>query len=145
MQRLFLPHADDEIIIAGHAGIAHIGGAAGQHLMIGGRDMGVGADHEAGAAVAEEAHALLFAGRLAVEIDHDGVCRLAQRTGLELAPAATKGSLEGSMNTRPMALMTSARLPFLVSTSAAPRPGASAENSWADQAGARSMKTSASF
>ena len=27
------------------------------------------------------------------------------------------------MKTRPMALMTSARLPFLVSTSAAPRPG----------------------
>ena len=39
--------------------------------------MGVGADDEAGAAVAEVADALLFAGRLAVEVDDDGVGRLA--------------------------------------------------------------------
>ena len=74
-QRLFLLHADDRIVIAGHAGVGHVGGAAGENLMIGGRHMGMGADDEAGAAVAEEADALLFAGRLAMEVDHDGVGR----------------------------------------------------------------------
>lgn len=49
------------------------------------RHMGVGSDHETGAAVAEEADALLFARRLAVEIDHDGIGGLAQRTGFEFA------------------------------------------------------------
>ena len=47
--------------------------------------MGVGADHEAGAAVAEIAHRLLLAGGLAVEVDDDGVGGLAQRAGLEFA------------------------------------------------------------
>ena len=56
--------------------------------------MGVGADHEAGAAVAEKAHALLLAGRLAVEIDHDGVGRLAQRTGVEFAVDRVEGIVE---------------------------------------------------
>ena len=74
-----------EIVIAGHAGVGHVGGAAGKDLVVGGRHMGVGADHEAGAAVAEKSDGLLFAGRLAVEIDHDGVGRLAQRTGVEFA------------------------------------------------------------
>src|SRR5258708_39720439 len=71
-QRLFLLHADDRIIIAGHAGIGHISGAAGKDLMVGGRHMGVGADDETGAAVAEKSDALLFAGRLAMKVDHDG-------------------------------------------------------------------------
>ena len=38
------------------------------------------------------------------------------------------------MKTRPMALMTSARLPFLVSTSAAPRPGVARKIQRTDQA-----------
>ena len=50
------------------------------------------------------------------------------------------------MKTRPMALMTSARLPFLVSISAAPRPGVwRGKFSGRIRRGARSMKTSASF
>ena len=53
--------------------------------MIGGRHMRVGADHQAGATVAEKSHALLLAGRLAVEIHDDGVAGLAQRAGVELA------------------------------------------------------------
>ena len=83
-----------EFVIAGHAGIGHVGGAAGQDLVIGGRHMGVGADHEAGAAVAEEADALLLAGRLAVEIHHDGIRRLAQRTGFEFAVERGEGIVE---------------------------------------------------
>ena len=54
-------HADDRIVIAGHAGVGHVGGAAGEDLVVGGRHMGVGADDETGAAVAEKSDALLFA------------------------------------------------------------------------------------
>ena len=55
------------------------------------------------------------------------------------------GSSNGVMKTRPMALMTSARLPFLVSTSAAPRPGVPfGKFAGRTSRGARSMNTSAS-
>ena len=47
--------------------------------------MGMGADDEAGAAVAEKSHRLLFAGRLAMEIDDDGVGAFGQRAAVELA------------------------------------------------------------
>ena len=53
--------------------------------MVGGRHMGVGADHQTGAAVAENSDALLFAGGLAMEVDHDGIRSLPQRTGFEFA------------------------------------------------------------
>ena len=58
--------------------------------MIGGRDVGVGADHEAGAAVAEDADALLFARGLAVETDDATglACRVAPvRLGARLEEA----------------------------------------------------------
>jgi len=50
--------------------------------------------HETGAAVAEESDALLFATRLAVEVDHDGVGRLAQGAGFEFAIEHRKGIVE---------------------------------------------------
>ena len=53
--------------------------------MVGGRRMGVGADHEAGAAVAEVAHALLLAGRLAMDVDDDRVGVALERAGGKLA------------------------------------------------------------
>ena len=56
--------------------------------------MGVGADDEAGAAVAEKSHRLLFAGGLAVEIDDAGVGAATQRTGGELAIDRGKRILE---------------------------------------------------
>ena len=56
-----------------------------QDAVVGGRRMGVGADHEAGAAVAEMAHRLLLAGRLAVHVDDDGVGAALERAGGELA------------------------------------------------------------
>src|SRR3954468_9390469 len=56
--------------------------------------MGVGADDEAGAAVAEEADALLLAGRLAMEVDDDGVRGNAERASAELALQRCEGIVE---------------------------------------------------
>src|SRR5947209_20353705 len=56
--------------------------------------MGVGADDEAGAAVAEEADALLLAARLAMEIDDDGIGGNPARTGAELALQRSKRIVE---------------------------------------------------
>ena len=83
-----------EIEIAGHADIGDEGGAPGQDAVVGGRHMGVGADDEAGAAVAEMAHGLLLAGRLAMHVDDDGVGAVAQRTGGELAVDRGEGIVE---------------------------------------------------
>ena len=85
MQRLILGHADHGIVVAGHADVAHEGGAAGKHAQVRGRAMGMGADHEADAAVAEIAHRLLLARRLGVQVDEDGVGARAQRTGSDFA------------------------------------------------------------
>src|SRR5258708_7393668 len=59
-QRLFLLHADDRIIIAGHAGVGHVTGAAWQDLVIGGPHLGVRAHDETGAAGAQKTQARLF-------------------------------------------------------------------------------------
>ena len=85
VERLVLVHADDGIVVAGHADVGDEGGAARQDLMVGGRRMRMGADHEARAAVAEMAHRLLLAGRLAMEVDDDGVGRALERAGGKLA------------------------------------------------------------
>ena len=45
--------------------------------------MGVGTDDQTGAAVAEKADRLFFAGCLAMEIDHDGIGGAAHRTSLQ--------------------------------------------------------------
>ena len=55
-----------------------IGGAAGQDAGIGGRHMGMGADDEADLAVEMMAEGLLLAGRLRMEVDQDGIGRLAE-------------------------------------------------------------------
>src|SRR6266545_1920938 len=47
--------------------------------------MGMGADHEARAAIAEVTHRLLLAGRLAMDVDHDRVGVAPERAGGELA------------------------------------------------------------
>ena len=84
-ERLVLVHADHRLVVAGHADIGHEGGAAGQDALVGGRHMGVGADHEARAAVGEIAHRLLLAGRLGMHVDDDGVGVAAERAGGEFA------------------------------------------------------------
>ena len=53
--------------------------------MVGGRHMGMRADDEAGAAVAEKSRRLLLARRLGMEIDDDRVGAAAERAGFELA------------------------------------------------------------
>ena len=57
---------------AGHADVADEGGAAGQDPRVGGRDVGVGAEHGGHAAVEVPAHRDLLARHLGVEVDdHD--------------------------------------------------------------------------
>src|SRR5690606_26498289 len=90
-QRLFLVVADDGVVVAAAAGVRLIGRAAGQDLGVRRRNVGVGADHQAGAAVAEVAHAHLLAGRLGVHVDDDGVGDDAQRRGLQLALHGAEG------------------------------------------------------
>jgi hypothetical protein len=85
VQRLALVHANDGIIVAGHSHIGDERGAAGQHAVVRGLHMRVGTDDETGASVAEMAHRLLLARRLAVDVDHDCVRSGLQRAGGELA------------------------------------------------------------
>src|SRR6185312_15360762 len=84
-QRLLLAHADDAVEISGHADVGDERGAAGQDAVVGSRDMRVRADDEARASVAEMAHRLLFARRLAMEVDDDRIRALAKRTRSKLA------------------------------------------------------------
>ena len=84
-QRLVLRHADDRVVVAGHADVGDEGGAAGQNLMVGGGRMSMGADDEARAAVDEMAHRLLLARRLGMDVDHDRVGRALERAGGKLA------------------------------------------------------------
>ena len=91
--------------------------------------MGVRADHEARPAVAEKAHRLLFAGRLAMEIDDDGVGAFASADRRSSSRStAANGSSSGSMKMRPMALMTSTRPPFLASIMARRGPACRPDN-----------------
>ena len=93
--RLLLVHAEHGIVVAAHAGVGEIGGAAGQDAVVGGRHVGVGADDEARPAVEMVAERLLLARRLRVDVDHDGVGDLAQRAGLELPVGGGEGIVEG--------------------------------------------------
>jgi len=67
--RLLLAHADDAAARAGHADVGDVGGPAGQHARVGGRDVGVRADDGAHAAVEVPAERDLLARRLGVEVD----------------------------------------------------------------------------
>src|SRR5579859_2211394 len=68
LQDGLLVHADDPVAGADHAHVGHVGGASRQHPVVGGGDVGVGADHGAGAPVQVPAQGLLFGGRLAVDV-----------------------------------------------------------------------------
>ena len=58
-----------EFVVAGHADVGDVAGAAGKDARVGRRRMGVGADDEAGAAVDVMAERLFLARRLGVEIE----------------------------------------------------------------------------
>ena len=63
---------------AGHAKIAHVCGAAGQHAGIGGGDMGMSADDGADSAIEIPSESLFFGGGFGVEIDQDNVGNLTE-------------------------------------------------------------------
>ncbi len=65
-----------------------------QDLGVGGGHVGVGADHQAGAAVAEVAHGHLLRGGLGVHVDDHRVGDLAQRAGVQLAIDRGEGIVE---------------------------------------------------
>ena len=73
----------------------------GQDPLVGGRHVGVGAEHGAHPAVEVEAHRLLLAGRLGVEVDHDHL-----DSRVELAAAARSAVRNGEsrllMKTMPL-------------------------------------------
>src|SRR5687767_12322676 len=70
--------ADDALRRARHAEVGDVGGAPGQHALVGGLHVAVRADHGADAAVEVPAHCLRLAGRLAVHVDQDDRRLLAQ-------------------------------------------------------------------
>ena len=98
LQRHLLHHADHRIVVAGHADVGDVGGAARQDLVVGGRHVGVAADHERSAAVGEVAERRLLAGRLGMDVDHDRVGRSAERMlrefGVERAERVAVGAHE---------------------------------------------------
>lgn len=63
--------ADDGIVGAGHAYVGLVGGAAGEDALVGGGDMGVGAQERGEAAVEIPAECYFFAGGFAVEVHKD--------------------------------------------------------------------------
>ena len=94
LQRLGLVHADDGVVVAGHADVGHERGTARQHAMVGGRHVRVGAHHQARTAIAKMPHRLLLARRLAMDVDHDRVGGAFQRTGGKLAVDRREGIVE---------------------------------------------------
>ncbi len=85
----------------------------------------MGADDQAGAApVAEMPHAHLLGGGLGMKVDQHRIAGTPSGQASSSRDTAGKGSSStGSIITRPMAFITSTRLPLAVSTKAVPRPG----------------------
>ena len=84
-----------EFVIAAHAGIGHEGGAAGQDAGIGGRHMGMGPDDQARLAVEMIGEGLLLAGRLGMDVDQDGIRRLAEAVLRQTLDGDGEGIVEG--------------------------------------------------
>src|SRR5216683_4433489 len=63
--------ADDGVVGAGHAYVGLVGGAVGEDALVGGRDVGVGAEDGGDAAVEVPAEGYFFAGGFAVEVEED--------------------------------------------------------------------------
>ena len=99
-----------------------------------------------GAAVAEMAHRLLLAGRLAMHVDDDGVGRLLERAGRELAIDRRKRVVERVHEDAAHHVDHEHARAVRASISAAPRPGVpGGKLIGRNSRGSRSMKTSASF
>src|SRR5690606_10666204 len=81
VQRLLGIHADDGVEVAAHAGIGHQLGATAKDAVIGRRNVRVGADDEADAAVEEVPHGLNLRGRLGVKVHQHRIGLLAEWAG----------------------------------------------------------------
>ena len=64
-------YADDGVVGAGHAYVGLVGGAVGEDALVGGGDVGVGAEDGGDAAVEIPAEGDFFAGGFAVEVEED--------------------------------------------------------------------------
>ena len=73
----------------GHADVGEVGGAAGQHALVGGLHVRVRADDGSHLAVEKPAHRELLRRRLGVEVHEDDARALAQRGDLALGDART--------------------------------------------------------
>ena len=63
--------AEHRIVGSGHAEVGDVGGAVGQHALVGGGDMGMGAKDAADPPVEVPTHRDFFAGGLGMHLDHD--------------------------------------------------------------------------
>jgi hypothetical protein len=91
LQRDRLVHADHRIVVAGHADVGDVGGAAGKDLRIGRRHVGMGSGGQRGAAVGEVRERHLLAGRLGVQVDHDRLHVAAEPMPRELGLERAEG------------------------------------------------------
>src|SRR3546814_19490486 len=97
LDRHGLVHADHGIVVAAHAGVALIDGAAGEDHRVGGRHMSVGPDAERDPAVDAVAGGHLPRCRLGMEIQHRGIYSAA-----ETVPRQTRGQAgEGGVDVPP--------------------------------------------
>jgi hypothetical protein len=63
--------ADDGVVGTGHADVCLVGGAAGEDALVGGGDVGMGAEQGGDAAVEIPAEGYFFAGGFAVQVEQD--------------------------------------------------------------------------
>ena len=118
-ERLLEPHPDHPGARAGHADVGDERRPLRQHPRVGGRDVGVGAEHGGDASVQVPAHRHLLAGHLGVEVD-DRPRRRSERS--RIASTASKGERATFSPTPPLRLITATRIPP-ASTTVWPRPG----------------------
>jgi hypothetical protein len=116
-------HPDHRVVVAAHAGIGQIGGAARQQLRIRGRHMGVGAD-TALARPSQKWPIAIFSDVASAWKSTNAACTCPPRGwARSTASMAENGSSKGwRMNTRPSTCATRMRRPPGASNTRAPRP-----------------------
>lgn len=112
--RVFFFHADDGIKVAAHANIGLIGRAIWQDLGISGRHMGVRAQNKRCPPVTMVPKSHLFRRGFGMKIKDHRVNILAQLVLGKQLVSPWNGQESGSINRRPIMLMTQTFLPALV-------------------------------
>src|SRR5215831_3195042 len=82
-ERLLRSHADDGIVVAGHADIGYKGCPSREDPVVSARRVGVGSDNEACSSVAKVSGGVLLAGRLAMKVDDSRLDGATERVGIE--------------------------------------------------------------